>query len=248
MREGPGIIPALAGNTLPYTLIAPRGRDHPRSRGEYGLILTRWIRGKGSSPLSRGILLVRWPLPWPTGIIPALAGNTFCSRLSLMWGRDHPRSRGEYISAGCAVITPAGSSPLSRGIQKRRIEKGDNYGIIPALAGNTRTIDYPSIDDADHPRSRGEYCQITGHLLPALGSSPLSRGILTNRYSSAVPGRIIPALAGNTSVPSPPESPPSDHPRSRGEYVDAITIGIAQWGSSPLSRGIPSCLGREPSP
>ena len=71
-----GIIPALAGNTLPVSWVAVRCRDHPRSRGEYPRPCPETKSTNGSSPLSRGIPLAsRVPFA-PMGIIPALAGNT----------------------------------------------------------------------------------------------------------------------------------------------------------------------------
>ena len=50
--------------------------------------------------------------------------------------------------------------------------------------------------------------------------------------------RIIPARAGFTLTPTEREVNNPDHPRSRGVYNDPITVGIAQWGSSPLARGL----------
>ena len=49
---------------------------------------------------------------------------------------------------------------------------------------------------------------------------------------------IIPALAGNTCWRTASRSPGSDHPRSRGEYVDGGRAWHLPAGSSPLSRGI----------
>ena len=73
-----GIIPALAGNTVFKRPQLRFRRDHPRSRGEYLLWTALVAYIQGSSPLSRGIRQrlrsgVRTP-----GIIPALAGNTWC--------------------------------------------------------------------------------------------------------------------------------------------------------------------------
>ena len=53
-----------------------------------------------------------------------------------------------------------------------------------------------------------------------------------------MPGRIIPALAGNTSLFPFPETDSQDHPRSRGEYEHQRSFGQKVEGSSPLSRGI----------
>ena len=51
---------------------------------------------------------------------------------------------------------------------------------------------------ADHPRSRGEYLDRWQWKFPALGSSPLSRGILAIDHPDIQVVGIIPALAGNT--------------------------------------------------
>ena len=115
--------------------------------------------------------------------------------------------------------------------------------IIPALAGNTQLWATGEASGEDHPRSRGEYNFDRPYDLALIGSSPLSRGILP--YGIPVPftGRIIPALAGNTSVQFAPITFSSDHPRSRGEYGRHQADCGRPGGSSPLSRGILSPLG-----
>ena len=70
------IIPALAGNTQPATRNRKIPQDHPRSRGEYTLILEQGFTVNGSSPLSRGIPPIPCSQMLHTRIIPALAGNT----------------------------------------------------------------------------------------------------------------------------------------------------------------------------
>ena len=91
-----GIIPALAGNTLPARGIGTRRWDHPRSRGEYWV----WFIGEdgaaGSSPLSRGIRCHSRRGRLHRRIIPALAGNTAAAASWDVFVEDHPRSRGEY--------------------------------------------------------------------------------------------------------------------------------------------------------
>ena len=52
----------------------------------------------------------------------------------------------------------------------------------------------------DHPRSRGEYRPKMIQSGIYTGSSPLSRGIRPRPACMTSPGRIIPALAGNTLV------------------------------------------------
>ena len=81
-----------------------------------------------------------------------------------------------------------------------------------------------------------------------------------NQSSLAV--RIIPALAGNTTLLRPPAGRDKDHPRSRGEYGNLAGDVDRAEGSSPLSRGIltigqdiegahgiiPALAGNTPSP
>ena len=52
----------------------------------------------------------------------------------------------------------------------------------------------------DHPRSRGEYKLEHCPECHQTGSSPLSRGIPADAGYVSEDGRIIPALAGNTSA------------------------------------------------
>ena len=90
-------------------------------------------------------------------IIPALAGNTDEIRLIQLHNGDHPRSRGEYFVRQSLNLRIAGSSPLSRGIRGMRNHLPGVGGIIPALAGNTQSLEGDCEQQPDHPRSRGEY-------------------------------------------------------------------------------------------
>ena len=173
-----GIIPALAGNTLPRHHRGGGERDHPRSRGEYLPRGARSGRPGGSSPLSRGIPYGRERLSVVVRIIPALAGNTISRYTRWPWSKDHPRSRGEYDWLALR----------DQGV----------WGIIPALAGNTVVHGAFQMGRSDHPRSRGEYGFPGTPSGCFHGSSPLSRGILTAIDWQGVPRGIIPALAGNT--------------------------------------------------
>ena len=135
--HSPGIIPALAGNTLCIRKLRSRNWDHPRSRGEYQPTERNGAQFPGSSPLSRGIPAARELWWWGIGIIPALAGNTRKDRSRHMRTWDHPRSRGEYATPLARGPGTMGSSPLSRGIRHSLRHDERRRGIIPALAGNT---------------------------------------------------------------------------------------------------------------
>ena len=178
----------------------------------------------GSSPLSRGI---RHCPPGRMGrrrIIPALAGNTLDPVDHTKIDRDHPRSRGEYSLQRQSGQSPWGSSPLSRGILTVTLLPYGEPRIIPALAGNTSVPVSRGWSYADHPRSRGEYVTAASHRPAGRGSSPLSRGIPSHLVPQSSPGRIIPALAGNTGSMVTLRFGTSDHPRSRGEYWRLGTV------------------------
>ena len=178
LRQRPGrIIPALAGNTMSLPMPLPWVPDHPRSRGEYNLIVLSPQIAQGSSPLSRGILRERCCRVQLSRIIPALAGNTLSHSPTRMRTRDHPRSRGEYYHHGADGGQLFGSSPLSRGIPPTARWWATRPGIIPALAGNTLRQSPRRRIRRDHPRSRGEYNILRDPLIRNEGSSPLSRGI-----------------------------------------------------------------------
>ena len=153
------IIPARAGFTK-LTSTYPSGEeDHPRSRGVYpGARLTR-RRGRGSSPLarglptsctgprraagdhprSRGVYLRGNPVDAAvTRIIPARAGFTRHRTQRHHRRRDHPRSRGVYASNSAGPAIVPGSSPLARGLLMTANPRVADIGIIPARAGFTR--------------------------------------------------------------------------------------------------------------
>ena len=90
------IIPARAGFTVIKSWSCSAPKDHPRSRGVYGRMTTAQARVAGSSPLARGLLLIRNALAGMAGIIPARAGFTCAYSRTWRWRGDHPRSRGVY--------------------------------------------------------------------------------------------------------------------------------------------------------
>ena len=232
------IIPALAGNTM-YTLPSCSCTwDHPRSRGEYRFATCAAVIATGSSPLSRGILRPSAGRREVRRIIPALAGNTTPCQSVEATPSDHPRSRGEYCTCSQVSALAMGSSPLSRGIRARPATGSGSRRIIPALAGNTLAAAALAWAGGDHPRSRGEYAAQAASDAVRAGSSPLSRGILPAPGWLAHQGRIIPALAGNTSGLDACITGLRDHPRSRGEYDLLQAEHCDVLGSSPLSRGI----------
>ena len=72
-----------------------------------------------------------------------------------------------------------------------------------------------------------------------MGSSPLARGLLGHFRIDPGDRGIIPARAGFTRSERGRGVQLWDHPRSRGVYPDAVVEKLADWGSSPLARGLP---------
>ena len=80
------IIPARAGFTGTDPRNGGDGRDHPRSRGVYGMVGVTMGGAEGSSPLARGLHVRSFPGAPPPRIIPARAGFT-CGIRPRPWTR-----------------------------------------------------------------------------------------------------------------------------------------------------------------
>ena len=76
------IIPAYAGSTWKCDAAHTGGADHPRIRGEHLKPAFLRLHIAGSSPHTRGALLLRHPRLFLVGIIPAYAGSTPSTRLT----------------------------------------------------------------------------------------------------------------------------------------------------------------------
>ena len=213
-----GIIPARAGFTSSSPGMGASAKDHPRSRGVYGIAIPALDPLPGSSPLARG-------LPKPR-------------RRARKGFRDHPRSRGVYITAPLSLPQVVGSSPLARGLQRNSARRARDDGIIPARAGFTVMSAGRRAHRADHPRSRGVYIVNCGLGHSQIGSSPLARGLLLGTTQQVVLPGIIPARAGFTFYGGGPGLRLGDHPRSRGVYWRSSFRFSLRKGSSPLARGL----------
>ena len=150
--------------------------DHPRIRGEHPMAAKALPRRLGSSPHTRGAHSRSDPLGGPRGIIPAYAGSTFSSVVASSSPADHPRIRGEHRILGKEHYCYGGSSPHTRGAQRRRSDGGILRRIIPAYAGSTTPPTRSRSRPADHPRIRGEHVTSRKSKPAGAGSSPHTRG------------------------------------------------------------------------
>ena len=212
-----GTIPARAGSTRWPISRGPSARDHPRSRGEHSSGRCRPPASTGPSPLARGARVRDLQGGPGLGTIPARAGSTTVKYNKKRLPRDHPRSRGEHVSAGPFAINHKGPSPLARGAHFGSRPGEQVAGTIPARAGSTAIICPTSPDLA--------------------GPSPLARGALGKRTEVDVLDRTIPARAGSTTSRGLVAGSDRDHPRSRGEHRQPRRCAEHPGGPSPLARG-----------
>ena len=178
------------------------------------------------------------PISQPPWIIPAHAGFTEFRGHGLLGLWDHPRTRGVYLRGYRIALVKTGSSPHTRGLPHFLNQPVVFSGIIPAHAGFTHARQGVIMSVKDHPRTRGVY-SVGGSTLSAWhGSSPHTRGLLDQEIAKGVPGRIIPAHAGFTSIDRVYPAEDADHPRTRGVYFLSYRGRSAGDGSSPHTRGL----------
>ena len=110
-------------------------------------------------------------------------------------------------------------------------------GLIPAHAGKTCIAGNAVLTVGAHPRSRGENGRLHGLDEEGAGSSPLTRGKPRRASPTASCTGLIPAHAGKTPHSLSTGNHGGAHPRSRGENKVEGLVGVADLGSSPLTRG-----------
>ena len=236
-RSLSGIIPAQAGST-------PRGvsrsrlfPDHPRAGGEHLYWASPPLPSQGSSPRRRGARRVGWRTSSPCRIIPAQAGSTGVSDVSMSAISDHPRAGGKHHAGPRYPSRLWGSSPSRRGALPGAFPGADCSRIIPAQAGSTCTGRAHRSPVRDQPRAGGEHGVLGGEPVPHAGSSPRRRGARRPDHRYRRVRRIIPAQAGSTGVSDVSMSAISDHPRAGGKHHAGPRYPSRLWGSSPRRRG-----------
>ena len=134
----PGITPAYAGKRLARPSGALGRSDHPRLCGEKSKAAAVSTRAAGSPPLVRGKAIRRLGKRAGSRITPACAGKSPPPPLAANGIGDHPRLRGEKLSAIEGRAIPSGSPPLARGKGFLGLIGGGQHGITPACAGKRR--------------------------------------------------------------------------------------------------------------
>ncbi len=238
------IIPAHAGQTLPWLLRGSRRPDHPRTCGANRVVAHAAGLVVGSSPHMRGKPFNNALLELERRIIPAHAGQTNTFVFSLPACTDHPRTCGANGPFWYVVMFVSGSSPHMRGKLVVRSAIITSLRIIPAHAGQTPNASLRRFQPTDHPRTCGANPSIVAVLAAASGSSPHMRGKLASCHYDVTFRRIIPAHAGQTGGRVLGVLTAPDHPRTCGANASPVTSRVNSAGSSPHMRGKP--LPRDP--
>ena len=197
------IIPAYAGSTRGSIQSENSPRDHPRIRGEHLSIELLRCVAAGSSPHTRGALVIGLDPGSAEGIIPAYAGSTPSGLAGEPAPTDHPRIRGEHLLWWWSLSEAAGSSPHTRGARGGRPRPIALPRIIPAYAGSTACSPPAESSARDHPRIRGEHAPRGLRRFDGGGSSPHTRGAHQRAPVWVRHHGIIPAYAGSTNRSHP---------------------------------------------
>ena len=191
----------------------------------------------GSSPPARGTHGERLVGRLVLRFIPARAGNTQEMRRPSGPHPVHPRPRGEHQEGQVAYILQHGSSPPARGTPPHGIRPRSKHRFIPARAGNTKRVKWPTSSNTVHPRPRGEHHHMASAHEVNTGSSPPARGTRFLAVEVYAVARFIPARAGNTPPRPSLGCAWSVHPRPRGEHQRLLKPEVKSSGSSPPARG-----------
>ena len=185
----------------------------------------------------RGSHLEVFDAPDICGIIPAHAGLTYRNTLLQAHGRDHPRACGAHTQEQKRGLGFKGSSPRMRGSPLFSQFMQNIFGIIPAHAGLTPSVETPECIVWDHPRACGAHSNPCSMIATVMGSSPRMRGSLVALRVLRVEVGIIPAHAGLTRTVLSSGPSTGDHPRACGAHQFFPRTRESVQGSSPRMRG-----------
>ena len=243
--ERGGLIPALAGTTAARSADCISARAHPRAGGDDPITIPIVIMKSGSSPRWRGRRGLAGEPHTCCGLIPALAGTTRRLRRRRASRRAHPRAGGDDPICSSQKASTTGSSPRWRGRLCEGAGRHPHHGLIPALAGTTRTPPGTTAPPRAHPRAGGDDQVSQMGVRSRSGSSPRWRGRHGGRVPPGVRDRLIPALAG-TTPPLPYRAfPRTAHPRAGGDDNSSYHGQYFTMGSSPRWRGRLRSNGKE---
>ena len=240
-RDGPGTIPACAGEPGGDYCRSEPSQDYPRVCGGTGSLSRLMTPVQGLSPRVRGNP-EHSPVPGlPYRTIPACAGEPASEPLEPRVGEDYPRVCGGTRARASPSRHPSGLSPRVRG----------NPNHAKAIPPCVRTI----------PACAGEPCHLTHPPDRAQGLSPRVRGNHDRAPRGTPSDGTIPACAGEPGSGSSPRAVGRDYPRvcggtaiQDGRVLDTLGLSPRVRGNREqlddcrdLLRTIPACAGEPPA-
>ena len=263
-----GLSPRVRGNRVVLRLLAWRGGSIPACAGEPGP-RSSYITRRGVYPrVCGGTMRGRWKMqqfgglsprvrgnPQPalfgalsTGSIPACAGEPFPSPATACARGVYPRVCGGTSWPGLKTASKSGLSPRVRGNRIRRMPRRTNARSIPACAGEPESADKRARPYVVYPRVCGGTNHSDSTQEVIWGLSPRVRGNPSQQAPAEMPGRSIPACAGNRlpitcndpdvwSIPACAGEPRRRGRRGRGRPVyPRVCGGTLPPVSSPYRR------------
>ena len=149
----------------------------------------------------------------------------------------YPRSRGGTTVHQLQQEICLGLSPLTRGNHPKGKIMMDQFGSIPAHAGEPKALFRFLSAGRVYPRSRGGTCRMVDKVLFAWGLSPLTRGNPVHLPPVQAVAGSIPAHAGEPCICVSYSGALGVYPRSRGGTFFYVGPASDAYGLSPLTRG-----------
>ena len=199
---------------------------------------------RGSSPRTRGTAAQQAHRGDGVRFIPAHAGNRASATERASSCPVHPRARGEQVRRCIMNGHTPGSSPRTRGTVRDDPPTTLTGRFIPAHAGNSTATGTQPTQTTVHPRARGEQVVAQSQYFATDGSSPRTRGTVSDPDCCDGYWRFIPAHAGNSAPPIHSMVTQPVHPRARGEQCAGNEQGRSTRGSSPRTRGTGAFIGQ----
>ncbi len=169
-------IPARAGDTEPSDGMPLIRTVHPRACGGHINSPHLFMGFTGSSPRVRGTRRRALADRAFRRFIPARAGDTCASFMSMYPMPVHPRACGGHGRDQGPRLPLRGSSPRVRGTPSSRAASSISGRFIPARAGDTRHWAAAGGAQPVHPRACGGHVIWTIIAVAVAGSSPRVRG------------------------------------------------------------------------
>ena len=232
-----GSIPAWAGEPTSVTLSQGFGLVYPRVGGGTRKSVDGDSYGQGLSPRGRGNLLTTDTGATVTRSIPAWAGEPESRRGWPAVSRVYPRVGGGTFTSCPRGFRENGLSPRGRGNPHILPPRIAPQGSIPAWAGEPAQRPQALHLLWVYPRVGGGTWGIREAKFPGWGLSPRGRGNPEAARRDPVPGRSIPAWAGEPAARRRRPSRPAVYPRVGGgtNLTDARSPVVN--GLSPRGRG-----------